>query len=477
MKRLYLFLLLTTACLAQAPDTLWTRRIDNAGYQTAHAALALSNGEIMIGGVSDPPGIVFGANGDSLHAWRSSGALWSDGICALIKSPTGACFASSSDWYYHMHTFSRMGTICELTASGVATWCVPYANPNQGSATPESDAAGLAGCANGDLLLTGRVRDGIGQPVTSVWALRITNAGDTVWNRIYHGDQDSARAIVEGEDGEILIVGSTADSGSAAADIFLLKLAANGDSLWFRRYGGPGNDEARAVLLMPDGGFLIAGYVTGTDNATRACLLRTDQNGDSLWQRTCGGAGSAFHALHESTYGSYVAAGYTTHFSHGGNDMLLYKVDSDGDSVWMATFGGSGDEIANAIDLTLDSGYVIAGSTTSFGAQGTDWWILRTETDLAAEAHTPQPRNFEFESFPNPFNASTEIRFTLARESLVSLRVFDLNGRLVATLADNMLSAGTHTRTFDGAAFSSGLYFCRLESGQFAQTRKLVLLK
>jgi hypothetical protein len=311
------------------------------------------------------------------------------------------------------------------------------------------------------------------------WAIHLSASFDTVWDRGWHVGHDSTRAVVIAADGGPLIVGSVVDTLESDKDLALLKLATNGDSLWFRRYGGPGNDEARDVLLMPDGGFLIAGFVTGSDNFTHACLLRTDENGDSLWQQTYGGPGSAFHALRESTYGGYVAAGYTSAYGNGGSDFLLFKFDASGDSLWSTTFGGPGDEICNAIDLTLDSGYVLAGTTTSFGAEGTDWWVVRTASDLAADDNRPQlPSAFALEqNYPNPFNPATEIRFQLGHEAEVTLRVFDLAGREVERLLDGRLSAGEHKTQFDGRALPSGVYFYQLKSEEFVATKKMLLIK
>jgi hypothetical protein len=82
-----------------------------------------------------------------------------------------------------------------------------------------------------------------------------------------------------------------------------------------------------------------------------------------------------------------------------------------------------------------------------------------------------------YPAFPNPFNASTEIRFELSHPTHVKLTVFDLTGREVAALIDGPLQAGRHARVFDGSNLSSGLYFYRLQTEHQSRTGKLVLLK
>lgn len=80
-------------------------------------------------------------------------------------------------------------------------------------------------------------------------------------------------------------------------------------------------------------------------------------------------------------------------------------------------------------------------------------------------------------NFPNPFNPITNISFTLPHEHDVTMKVFDILGREVATLVRERLSAGAYTVQFDGRELSSGVYFCRLEAGSFVTTNKVLLLK
>lgn len=82
-----------------------------------------------------------------------------------------------------------------------------------------------------------------------------------------------------------------------------------------------------------------------------------------------------------------------------------------------------------------------------------------------------------YQNYPNPFNQSTVIAFSLPVQSEVSLKIFDVSGREVAALVDQRLSAGHHSRTWDTAGLTSGVYFARLQAGSFRATRKLMLLK
>ena len=100
---------------------------------------------------------------------------------------------------------------------------------------------------------------------------------------------------------------------------------------------------------------------------------------------------------------------------------------------------------------------------------------LDVEEPVAASA---RPAAFRLhQNYPNPFNPATKIRFTLPRAAEVKLEVFNIMGQKVATLIDKQLNAGDHTCMWDGSGVASGVYFYRLETPDFAATKKMVLMK
>ncbi|MBU0509523.1 S8 family peptidase [bacterium] len=90
----------------------------------------------------------------------------------------------------------------------------------------------------------------------------------------------------------------------------------------------------------------------------------------------------------------------------------------------------------------------------------------------------PVPSGFALHAnYPNPFNPVTTLAFDLARAVPVQLRVFDIQGRQVAVLADGQMAAGSHTVTFDGTGLASGIYLAHLQAGDYSATQRMVLLK
>ncbi|HTY58526.1 MAG TPA: alpha-amylase family glycosyl hydrolase [Bacteroidota bacterium] len=104
--------------------------------------------------------------------------------------------------------------------------------------------------------------------------------------------------------------------------------------------------------------------------------------------------------------------------------------------------------------------------------------VLPSLTSIAQGGTPGVPRHFALEqNYPNPFNPATTITYEIRTAGEVTLKVYDLLGREVATLANGYQSAGTYTASFDASRLSSGVYFYRLQSGSFVNTKKMVLAK
>ncbi|MBM3324979.1 MAG: T9SS type A sorting domain-containing protein [Calditrichaeota bacterium] len=182
--------------------------------------------------------------------------------------------------------------------------------------------------------------------------------------------------------------------------------------------------------------------------------------------------------MKQTSDGGFVLAGYTSSFGEGG-DFWLVKMGENGDSLWSRTFGGQRHDCCYSVQQSLDGGYALAGGTQSFGASESDFWLVKIGPELAAE-----PISFSLPSqyalhpnWPNPFNPYTRISYDLPKRGYVTLTIFDLLGREVATIVHSMQAAGNHTTIFDGSRLPSGIYFCRIQADDFVDAKKMVLLK
>jgi hypothetical protein len=150
-------------------------------------------------------------------------------------------------------------------------------------------------------------------------------------------------------------------------------------------------DIGYSVAQTTDGGYIVAGWTWsfGLGEAD-IYIVKTDSLGGSLWTRTHGGiyAEEALSIL-QAADGGYVIAGYTESLGAGGKDVYLMKTDSLGYMDWDRTYGGPDDDEGMLLKATIDSGYVIAGRTSSFGAGGDDVYLIKTDADGLIGANHP----------------------------------------------------------------------------------------
>ena len=104
--------------------------------------------------------------------------------------------------------------------------------------------------------------------------------------------------------------------------------------------------------------------------------------GEVEWSKTYGGAGNDYGYFAQRTLdGGYVITGSTNSFGGGNNDVYLIKTDASGDTLWTKTYGGSMAEVGRSVQQTADSGYIITGTTASFGTGQKDMYVIKTDAN------------------------------------------------------------------------------------------------
>ena len=121
-----------------------------------------------------------------------------------------------------------------------------------------------------------------------LFLLKTDEIGDTLWTRIYEEEFDQwANSIRQAVDEGYIMTGGN-KNGSGVSDLYLFKTNQDGDILWNRIYGGSGYEEGECVQITSDGGFIVVGRTTSQTVYQDIYLIRTDQNGDTLWTRRYG---------------------------------------------------------------------------------------------------------------------------------------------------------------------------------------------
>ena len=205
----------------------------------------------------------------------------------------------------------------------------------------------------------------------------------TEWMQTFGGtNADVARSIIQTGDGGYLLAGDTMSLGAGGKDFWLVKVDSSGDHEWNQTYGGVNADLLFSLVATSDGGYVMAGRTRsfGAGSAD-AWLVKTDASGNMEWNHTYGGPRiDVAHAVIQTSDGGYAFAGFTTSFGADGQDLWLVKTDDDGNLEWRKRFGGAGDEDSRGVIETSDGGYALAGFTTSFGVGGEDFWLVKVDS-------------------------------------------------------------------------------------------------
>jgi hypothetical protein len=302
-----------------------------------------------------------------------------------------------------------------------------------------------------------------------IYLIKTDASGDTLWTRTYGGaNDDEGYSVQQTLDSGYIVAGYTISFGAGSADVYFIKTDASGDTLWTRTYGGTKWDEGLSAQQTSDGGYITTGWTFSFDDTLgNVYLIKTDAAGDTLWTRTYGGTGLDHgYSVQQTSDGGYIVAGGTYSYGAGNNDVYLIKTDASGDTLWTRTYGGTEHDESYSVRQTSDRGYILAGLTYSFGAGGSDVFLIKTDANGNVGIENNQgdkgTRGHGDTVIPNPFTSFTRI---LGHEA-DRFAVYDISGRRVGTYPGNRIGPG----------LSAGIYFLRPENGS-SKTQRIVKLR
>jgi len=230
----------------------------------------------------------------------------------------------------------------------------------------------------------------VGSDEHDFWVLRLASDGTAMWQKRYdRTDYDYGSSIQQtfdqlGDPDGYIVAGMSSLSSGGPYDFWILKLDEDGNITWQKTYDNNGGDDYVQCIEQtfdqlgdPDG-YIVAGKTVTALGGDDFWVLKLDANGGVVWEKIYGDDGDEYaSSIQQTTDGGYIVAGKTTSFGAGDYDFWVLKLDVDGNVTWQKTYGGGERDIAHSIQETTDSGYIVAGSTKSFGAGDYDFWVLK----------------------------------------------------------------------------------------------------
>jgi parallel beta-helix repeat protein len=205
--------------------------------------------------------------------------------------------------------------------------------------------------------------------------------GTMLWSRSFvEVNNTQLQSVVQTSDGGYVAAGATQyPPFTGKVDAYVARTDSDGNTTWSKEFSRTaGDDYGRSIVQTNDGGYAIAGETDHWGNAD-FWLIRTDESGNLLWDRTYGWTGwDGANSIVQTGGGGYALAGQTNSFGPGGNDFWLVKTDSTGNMQWNQTYGGAGDDMGQSIVQTADKGCAMCGYTDSFSGDGSyQVWLIK----------------------------------------------------------------------------------------------------
>ncbi|MGB3477792.1 MAG: T9SS type A sorting domain-containing protein [bacterium] len=265
-------------------------------------------------------------------------------------------------------TWSYNVYLIKTDSLGNKIWAVDYGGAD--------DDIGYSVCetSDGGYIASGSTMSfGVGW--REAFLLRLNANGDTLWTKSYGwtNAQNTAYTVRETPDSCFLLVGST------IAKTLLIKTDTNGDTLWLRELGMTHRTHGYSADLTSDGGCLIGGVIY-RDGHYDFHLMKVNSFGDSLWALSYGGGATDEHCycIRETSDGGCIAVGGWNMFDdRRASSAYAVKTDSNGIYLWERTYGGGLNAIAHAVEQTEDGGFIITGYTS--GIDYYDVYLIRTD--------------------------------------------------------------------------------------------------
>ena len=382
LKKFILFLncaLISLSIFSQAPAIQWKKSYGGSAFDSGVGIKQTPDGGyIVIGGTTSNDGNVSGLHGTAYDIWvfktnAAGNLVWQNTLGGI-----------GGDYGYEIYLTPDGGYLVAGTSS-----------------SNDGDVTGHHGVSTSP----------------DIWLAKLNNSGELIWQKSLGGNGGEViNDLIFTDDGGYIFAGRThsVNSGDVVGghsifsdDIWIVKTDSTGNIIWQKVYGGTEDEIAYAMLETADGGFIVAGQANSTDfdvsgnhGEDDIWILRLNNTGDLLWQKSLGGTFDDQALDMCKTYDNNFIISASSKSNdddvsghHGLNittDYWILKIDSLANIIWQKSFGGTENETPTDIEMTLAGDYIISGG--SFSSDGdisahygstlyADYWILKIDND------------------------------------------------------------------------------------------------
>jgi hypothetical protein len=356
--------------------------------------------------------------------------------------------------------------ILKLNQNGDTLWTKSY-KINTGGNVPKD----IQLCKSGGFLISGYCTTLISADAIAM-LVRIDSLGNLLWSKYYNNqtlsDFYSCKEILGGG---FICTGGTYTSGQT--DIYIVRTDSLGDTLWTKVLGNTNADFGASIIQSQDSNIIIVGSTFHPSlNNWDIVLYKLSLTGGIIWHKTLGdNKENTAHTIVQLTDGNYLIGGTTNTISYGYQGLLI-KVDSFGDTLWVRTFGNVNSEIGYDVIQSSDGGFAFTGKSDVLvpNPHSAMYFIKLNDLGQLNTHINDVLKNDSYSLYPNPVKDFVRIKSNMPSNRSVFVTIIDGLGRICKTSSfnDNTLLE------LDVTQFSKGLYFLLINEGGETIIKKFI---
>lgn len=376
--------------------------------------------------------------------------------------------------------------IVKYNSSGVEQWTKRY----NGTLNNSDIAHDIALSPSQNALYVTGESPGIGTNFDYLTLKISTATGDTLWSKRFStgvNRQDKAFDLVVDNSGNIIVTGFSDSISTRANDYLTIKYDSNGIAIWQRRFNGSpvsGNnsDIANSITTDLQNNIYVTGESVSQAPSIDIVTIKYNSAGDSLWSARYNGSENGddrgYYVTVDNSGNVYVT-GESMRLLPVNPDFIAIKYNSSGIEQFVLRYDGpvNSEDNSKVIKVDAQGNIYVTGDSRSVNLLD----MVTVKFGLAVGINSIQgeiPSGFKLaQNYPNPFNPLTQITFGIPRSTIVKVSIFNSLGQETDVLVNQLLKEGEYSVYWNAQDMPSGIYFYKLETAEFRETKKMILVK
>ena len=320
------------------------------------------------------------------------------------------------------------------------------------------------------------------------YVVKIDEYGIVEWQNNFGGTgYEVFKQIYPTNDGGYIAAGFSNSDGFGSYDIWVVKMDSSGNLEWEQRIGDANSNRMHYFSPTNDGNYILTGETENASEEMELFAMKIDTSANVLWEHiypaTVQGEGKY---IEEVSDGGFIIGGTDSNSLSGPwqTDGWIIKIDENGNFQYDYFVHSSANDGINVVRQVSNDTFIAAGGNMSYGSGMNDAWIIKLVDNAvdADEDNEFEISNYSLSNYPNPFNPTTTISFSIQEESKVDLSIFNIKGNKIKTLFNEPNTKGNYSVVWNGKdtndrSVASGIYFYKLEAGKKVIINKMLMLK